>query len=309
MLVLVEGPDCAGKSTFVEHVASVLRGTLSDLNAVRVLHRGPPVDHPLNEYVLPLLGYRPSYGQRTQHVICDRWHLGELVYPAVLDRPTKLTPGVLRYVELFLRSRGALLVTITASATRLAECLDARGDDLVRAEQAEQLRVGFLDAEQTSGLDVINVLSDEVDDRVLPWHVKGDAEGLEHDATELSRFTTYVGPRWPKLLLLGDVRATGADPDDRRPAFMPYPATSGAWLLDALADDLRVDVGLANACDVDDPRRLWEVLGQPTTVALGRNAERTVPWADRIAPHPQWTRRFRHHERAEYRAQVLGLDA
>lgn len=305
MLIIVDGPDCVGKTTLVGYVENVLLGiSAGHESRVTVLHSGPPRDHPLDEYVKPLLTYRPGVGQ---HIVCDRWHLGELVYPRVLDRPTRMTPGVFRYVDLFLRSRGALLVTVTASAERIADCLGYRGDDLVNPDHATALRDGFIAAELRSGLNSISVLSDEIDQVELPHHIVGDAARAAEEAYTLNDFTTYVGARWPKLLLLGDVRATGKDSDDPRPAFMPYGATSGAYLLDALADDLRVGVGIANACDVDDPWYLWHVLGRPNVVALGRNAREVTPWAVRHVPHPQWIRRFHYGDRNSYRAQILGL--
>ena len=49
MLIIVEGPDGAGKTTLVAALATALRAS-SDSASVDVLHRGPPVAHPLLEY-------------------------------------------------------------------------------------------------------------------------------------------------------------------------------------------------------------------------------------------------------------------
>lgn len=297
MLILVEGPDCSRKSTLVERLAETTRRRYPRTR-VDVLHAGPPTEHPLDEYVTPLLTYRPH---ADRHVICDRWHLGESVYPAVLGRPTRLDEAVRRYVELFLLARDARLIVITPDEDELRACLERRGDDHVSVDQIGTVRTGFVEVATRTSLPLL-WLKDETIDDALVWQLSDEAQLSTH--SNLTPYTTYVGPRWPHLLLLGDVRKTGTEPSDLRPAFMPYPATSGHYLLNALGDV--TDVGIANACDVDDAFALWNALDRPATVALGRNAQRVVHWADRWAPHPQWARRFKYHEGALYRTQLLG---
>lgn len=313
MLVIVEGPDCARKSTLVDALARELEREYPH-DSVEVRRAAAPSGHPLDEYVTPLLDYRPHGGR---HVLCDRWHLGEVVYPAVFDRATRLDPAVLAYVELFLRSRGALLVVVTPPVDELLRCLRTRGDPLVDERQLVVAREGFVDAATRSSLPLI-WLKDEVVAHELTYAVISEALTYASLAASprLDDFVTYVGDVAPRTILLGDVRRTGSEPGDLRPAFMPYPATSGHYLLRAFAADARFPgarVGLANACDVDDVRALVARLAPREVVALGANAARAVAgarlggWAaERRAPHPQYWRRFRHHDLAEYRDLVLG---
>lgn len=61
------------------------------------------------------------------------------------------------------------------------------------------------------------------------------------------------------------------------------------------------DVGFVNANDVDDPRVVWKSLGEPTTVALGRNAfKATSEWVTGAVPHPQFIRRFYYAHKTWY---------
>lgn len=319
MLILIEGPDCAGKSTLARRLVDALRDSHPG-DRVTYHHCGPPVDHPIDEYVAPLLDYRPGNGQ---HVVCDRWHVGETVYPAVADRPTYQTPAVAAYVELFLRSRGAVLIYCTATDEHLVDCGVARDDEPEEIARVHETTNAFLRAIASSLLPMTAVSVADPDaanyrdtvDRVLAL-ARNEAEYAER----INAFTTYVGSPRPGLLLVGDRRGPARTPladYGRWPAFVPRSATSGDYLLTTLVDaQLRVpshglvlgDVGLANACDVDDVRDLWDVLERPPVVGLGVNAQRTLRGCGvphRSAYHPQYQRRFLHHRRRDYLGSLL----
>lgn len=318
-LIIIEGHDCSGKSSLARHVVDVLRRTYPT-ERVTYLHAGPPDQHPLDEYVAPLLDYRPGTGQ---HVVCDRWHVGESVYPVVMGRPTDMTTDVRTYVELFLRSRGAVLVHLDASTRYLTDCGWARGDDdreLSRIEAtvdqfhrvvaSSLLPRRLLDVERS--IDGIQTALD-----IVSWSTYHASL-----AEDLNSLTTYVGPTRPRLLLVGDRRGTPSHDlaeFGSWPAFVPRAGSSGRYLLETLTlEPLRVpthgltlgDVGLINACDVDDVTLAYETLGRPFTVGLGRNAQRVLRETGlphQLSPHPQHQRRFKHHDRSDYLRALVAL--
>lgn len=306
MLMLVDGVDCAGKSTLVaqlaEHVAQVYPA-----DQVDVWHAGPPTQHPLDEYVTPLLDYRPLRGR---HVICDRWHLGEAVYPKIFNRATKFDPAVQAYTELFLRSRGAVLVHVDAQVADVEACLESRGDDLVNPSQASDILEDFRTRASVSLLPTL-VVQGLQDTRYDVEAIVRRATTLDYVSRDLGHFTTYVGSRIPGLLLLGDVRHghLRGDATDLRSAFMPYGATSGHYLLSQLIQrygyQSLASVGIANACDDDDHEKLWTILRKPRTVALGRRAQKRTPWATVKTDHPQFRRRFRHSDGDAYAREIF----
>jgi hypothetical protein len=301
VLVILEGCDGAGKTTLAHELLGYL-SVLYPHARNELFHRGPPESHPLDEYELPLIDYQPA----TEHnIVCDRWHLGEVVYPQVLGRSSQLTPAALWHMEAFLLRKGAIIVHVSARDSVLQQRLFERGDDLVHANQVHDIQLAYALA--------INRTLLRVTYPTTVQHIVEVAEEQEKTFASLNEFTTYVGPRFPSLLLLGDVRKVDR-PELPSPAFMPYPSTSGSYLLQslyALHDDSRTrnSIGLANACDVDDPVALWETLGEPLTVALGVNAFKKASANEsmgaRYVDHPQYVRRFQHRKHDEYAQHIL----
>lgn len=324
-MIVIEGPDCTAKSTLADRITEVIKRAEPNAD-VTLFHRGPPSAHPLDEYVAPLLDYRPRTGR---HVVCDRWHVGETIYPALFDRWTDMTEDVRWYVELFLRSRGALLVLCRAPDAFLVECGVARDEPSRTVETLVAAAHGFnaYAARTALPLVVVDAIDDVLDapddDLTVAERIVALANDEDWFTEHLNPFTTYVGPPRPHLLLLGDRRgpaSTELTHYGQWPAFVPRASTSGAWLLSTLLiEELSVpthglltgNVGIANACDVDDPAALWRALDEPEVVALGVNAHRAlrrshVPY--RRVAHPQYYRRFRHNDRRAYFSQIFNLE-
>ena len=75
-ILIVEGTDATGKSTLCHDIA--------EATGRRYVHASAPKTRDwLDEYVLSLRA-----GQRT---VCDRWHIGELIWPEVFGRPSLFT--------------------------------------------------------------------------------------------------------------------------------------------------------------------------------------------------------------------------
>ncbi len=307
MLILVDGVDCSRKSSLVAQLADRV-AQLHPGDQVDVWHAGPPTKHPLDEYVTPLLDYRPL---RNRHVICDRWHLGEAIYPTIFNRETKFDLAIQAYTELFLRSRGAVLVHVDADVDDVRDCLEVRGDDLVDSSQAATILDEFRTRASVSLLPTLVVQGFHAGAYDVESIVRR-ATTLDYVSRDLGRFTTYVGSRIPGMLLLGDVRHghLRGDDTDLRSAFMPYGATSGHYLLAQIIRKYGYQslakVGIANACDDDDHEALWTILRKPRTVALGRQAQKRTPWADVRTAHPQFSRRFRHGDGENYAREIFG---
>ncbi len=296
MLIIIEGPDGAGKTTLAQQIMSQVP---SD-RAVTIHHAQAPQYHALREYEDPLHGYSPI----NEDIICDRWHLGEYVYPEIFQRATSFDSPTRLHIELFLKKLGALVVHLDPSHDVVRRNITDRGVETEQdkraterfAETCELFRYAVL----ACGLPTYHVthqMYDEVDVAEIIMR----ARRLERTAVALEPFTTYVGRQLIETLLVGDVRGTVRNPvRDLSPAFVPYPGTSGHFLMSALLDAVYVNVGIINVNDTDDVVGALDVIdftGPRQVVALGANAHNRLSALGiehGVVPHPQFVRRFHH---------------
>lgn len=299
MLVIIEGPDGAGKSSLALKLAEKIG---DDGHSTAISHQGPPTLHALDEYLRSVTFYRPG---QDVHVIYDRFHWGELVYPYVRNRPTTLDEPAEWLIESYLRRLGAVVVRCSAYTDTYKRVYEDRGESDQLAELAEVEKY-FDNAEKYTRLPVLRYNWESTGNSSLHSIIQ-TAQAAEKIATQFNPFVTYSGPARPELLLLGDVRHKYVKTHPRYesdPAFVPMPATSGHFLLKHFVPHSQfVNVGLANACDVDDVRELLNVLQPRYVVTLGSNAHRKLRELGRphgAVPHPQYIRRFWHKMGVEY---------
>jgi hypothetical protein len=306
MLILCDGTDGAGKSTLATRLTEYLERHRPG-DTVELWHAGKPTTHPLDEYVTPLLGYRPGRGH---HIICDRWHWGETVYPVIKGRPTDLDRPTHRYTELFLQTRGALGVHVWRDVHELQAVFRDRGEFILTDAELHETQKLFTVAYNDSTITKRTIRPDEAD---VVEYIVAEAARAELKARSVASLVTYVGPPQADTLLLGDVRCPG-NHNPAGPAFTPYPATSGAFLMRALhesgmAETLTGGLGIANACDVDSVADLVASVRPYAVVTLGANAWKTYTGAFGTegvgaVPHPQYVRRFHHKHCADYGAAI-----
>jgi len=102
MIIIVEGPDGAGKSTVAKELAANYNAAL--------IHTGPPRrDEPA---VIQYLGEARHYMVQPNDTVLDRFHLGERVYGPILRQQDTLGDIGQRQVERMLMSRGFACVVL-----------------------------------------------------------------------------------------------------------------------------------------------------------------------------------------------------
>lgn len=301
MLIAIEGCDRTGKT--------VLAGMLAEETGGEVRHAGPPTDHPLVSYESSLASYDPRDGK---HVILDRFHLGEHVWPQVFNRESQLGVAVARHIELFLRSRGLWLVYAERDEERLRA-------DIAGADPPEPIGPG--DVFHVLGLFRKALLF--TSRMYSVWDYERNADTLTEIVAFARAAQLHVTPVWeltsewignarPSVLLVGDEFGPPRSESEAAVPFNPWRATSGHYLMRALPEEWWHSCAVVNAHrgrkgDWNDVVAIWSAMGRPPVVALGRVADDWLKLAEvphAAVPHPQWWRRFKHHDIDEYTDQL-----
>jgi len=284
VIIVVEGTDLSGKSTFVK----TLREYRPDLELVKCSAPKPKAD-PFIEYEHVLYPFIDS----DTPVVCDRLHWGERVYGPLIRGRDRLGVAGWRHVELFLVAHGAVGVYMIQDESTLTSRYQVRGDEHRTLHEILRARERYRD--------------ECLPDTILPWFTPDDTS-FQTVQKILSRANwgslkppdpCYIGKPWPNALLFGEKRNVTTD----RSAFVPRGSTSGRWLLEYLPDPFWRRIGITNACEDSDPVQTWEWAGRPPAVALGRKAHEALVKANvphSAVPHPQYVRRFLHADLVEY---------
>lgn len=314
----IEGPDLAGKST----LAATLRDRWIEYHAplgfepeVLVLHKGPPQPDtcPFTEYETALddPDLLDVILSPINLVILDRWHAGEGAYGPLLRGHSRLTTEGLLHVELSLAALNAYHVVCLPPLEVLQARYEERGDDLVKADYLPVLHAWYTGYAQANDLIVYD--GRKVLDEIPDWIMNSSSDDiLRANRLQISGARTYIGEPSPTVLLVGDERGPGGKKprDDLRRPFTPvYPYDASTWLLRAIrAARLHNEVGIINSLEpgVDLPH-LYQGLGQPAVIALGNLASRRLTAAEiphEKISHPQYARRFKHHDFDGYVTQI-----
>ena len=133
MLIILEGPDGAGKTTLANALSEKLGG-------VEIRHCGPLTQPPLDEYVRDLYDY---YVRGTGDIIYDRHYMGELIYGPLYRGKSQIDFPTRYAIETFLNMCGALLVHVTNDLKTLRKRCELRGEDFLKPEDIEHVRAMY----------------------------------------------------------------------------------------------------------------------------------------------------------------------
>lgn len=298
--IALEGVDGAGKSTLGDAVEAELNRQFPG-EPVKRLHSSQLTRDPIDEYALDFEDYRPGSGT---HIIADRLHWGELIYGPLYRDESALTVPAFRWVELFLKARGATVWHVTAGLETVQNRLRVRGEDYLESHHVKHVWREFSNVATSSLLHGGDAVTDQRDPETLAERVVAQATWVENRAAPVFR-PEYIGRHLPSVLLVGDVKGN-SEPGVTAAPFIARGQSSGKFLLEALPDLWWHGVGLVNANETD-LRELRESLFDPPIIALGVNASfqlKKLDMAHSVVPHPQKIRRFHYSEMKAYGALI-----
>lgn len=145
MIIILEGPDGAGKSTLAKNLEDQLYNDGGEDGAsVTLLHNGPPqpfdTEPPFVAYLNQIAGWAAIHGKYdNRHLIVDRLHIGEKVYGPIFRGESQLTENEVYAIERYLDAIGAIKIFVAADLETLTARIKERGDDMVKEGQIEEV--------------------------------------------------------------------------------------------------------------------------------------------------------------------------
>lgn len=124
-LIIVEGPNCAGKTAFVGSLPYDMK-----------LAAGPPKTRSgYEEYIAPLMQSTIQHLCDTGLVVCDRWHVGEPIYAQLFGRePIMSAEQYQKIADVLWLVYSVEIVVLLPDWSTIVERFRSRQDDLVADE-------------------------------------------------------------------------------------------------------------------------------------------------------------------------------
>lgn len=280
MIVIIEGPDGAGKTE--------LAHTLCQRYNLAYLHEGPPPPRPAD--VLKHYGTLLNKA-RGKNILFDRLALGERVYGPIVRRDNRLTEEGWHAFARLIKASGAHQILCLPSLETCCTNMRERGET-VNEPQMKAVHAAFGRLYETS-------------DFVYDYTFHAVPTLHEKSVLPLG----YLGSPDMKYLFVGE---RGNDMDSTLDLPFFGIGHSARYLNSTIvqAGYNEVDIGFVNAFDLqaEEPRYLIRRPGLKY-IALGRVAEnvcRAQMLPHHAVPHPQYWRRLHYHNMVGYAVKLAG---
>ncbi len=304
-LIIIEGPDGAGKSRLVENLVKLLDGR----GLVEVAHHGPyPGEKRIaDHYLASFAAGREQYQPAPDYVILDRCWLSELVYGPIFREAVRLSSAELRILTRAALGCETVVVYALPGADVCVKNMAGREKDnylTARPDRFKRLYAAYRD--QWRELMKLTGLPTIVYNYAADPNARGLAQLLPHRA-----LPPNLGPgagSWKRgvYLLVGE-QPGQTQLGELASSDVPFSGFAGCspWLADQL-DRFGVPesrlywVNALNRNGQRTDHAFVEDLKPRGIIALGAIAEEwcrdSMPYA--TIPHPQYWKRF--HAREEY---------
>lgn len=125
-IVILEGSDCVGKTTFAETLAKVTGYEIVKGSSFEISELG---GDGMYEYMAELLS--------RDNIIIDRFYLSNLIYAKLYDYPT-MTEEQFDNIS-FVADQVALTVLVTSPIPSIKYRMENRGDDMIKVEEVDAI--------------------------------------------------------------------------------------------------------------------------------------------------------------------------
>lgn len=315
MLIIIEGPPSAGKSTLAYRLKqSLVKSHNYPVDSITTLHghqgatSGMRGDDYLNLFLQRLEDYTPG---GDEHIICDEWHWAHPVYSSVFTATNGVPDNLPRYIDAKLAQLGAVIVHQDPGLEMIQ-----RRHNRKNAFLHPHYRITAHLAELQNAYTKLthNSLTTVLPAGTKPSAIIQAAKYREKQATHLAtQHPFYLGPTTPDAILV--------EVDPNTPETLSPTNYSGASFLHkalALTDPHQSpmrgedSLGMLNAAFLSPSSfvSLMQELKDPRVIALGRRTSQYLGDIPHIAvPHPIRTRRFYSSFALEYGQLIRAVAA
>lgn len=290
MLIVIEGPDKTGKTTLAKAIAEQL--------GYEYKHFSAPKGSPADEYIDFLLKLkRPT--------VCDRFHLGELVYGPMFRGKAGITPLELVTIERVMRLKQTILIhavtNMKLANQRLVHSTEHEAVDTRQNIAAAQgfarvfplTNAGPVIRYDGSSLDSINKI---VDDLRKIRQSLGTPAKYSGVGTITGSKVVFVGEQVNKNVTWRN---------------LPFDKGASSQFLFDIFQAAGVPEKAVYVCNADKLtyQEVTNLLhgGRVTFVTLGKKAARKLNSFGVLhyeLPHPQFVKRFHYNQKESYAAEI-----
>lgn len=289
MLIVIEGPDKTGKTTLAKAIAEQL--------GYEYKHFSAPKGSPADEYIDFLLKLR-------RPTVCDRFHLGELVYGPMFRGKAGITPLELVTIERLMRLKQTILIqAVTNMMLANKRLVHSTQHEAVDTKQNLAAAEGFAKVfPLTNAGPVIRYDGSSLDSiQKIVNDLRKIRQSLGTPA-KYSGIGTIIGS---KIVFVGEQV-------NKNMTWRNLPFDKGAssqFLLDifqaAGVPEKAVYICNANKLTQQEVSNLMH--GRTVFVALGKKAsDKLSSFGIRHSelPHPQFVKRFHYSQKSSYAAEI-----
>jgi thymidylate kinase len=297
VFIIIEGADKTGKTT--------LANAIVERFGCKYMHSGKPGKSPATEYATYALKNHGS-------IVCDRFHLGELVYGPLFRGKAGISPLEFATLERILRLKQTILIqTTTDISLANKRLLVSTQNEMVDQTQNAKAVVAFNKIINQS--NVQHIIKYDGSTRQNLNDVLDQIESLkdlvEKDQAVIRKVCTGIGtPTGKKIVFVGEKV-------NKRVSWLDLPFDKGfssQFLLDSFKA-AGVPETLVYLCNADKLKKAEvDFLRNDSTVfvALGKKAQAKLKELNVLhfaLPHPQFVKRFHWKNKDEYAYRLQSI--
>lgn len=142
MLFILDGLDATGKTTLARDITAYIKKLYPSDRVIYMHKKAPKPDTTwMREYGRPITEwYAPGTGR---HLILDRFHLGELVWPHIFERPMLFDDESFDVVDTLIRRNGGIVVYCFRDHKLIQKTMRARGEEVYPLELLQKIELLF----------------------------------------------------------------------------------------------------------------------------------------------------------------------